>query len=245
MSDAQLYIDQGNTRSKFWLLLGDQVLQCGTVTGPDELHHQLSNHHFTEVVLATVKTAEEALALLQPWAAMSPIITTVKVCPDILATAYLDSSKLGIDRWLGVLAAKALGVGSALVVDAGTAITLDVLSEDGRHAGGYILPGLQMQQNALAEATVRVKFPQPDWRSQALGISTATAVGHGSVRAVCALVRDVAVEVKAKRIYLAGGNAQDLAPFMPEAQVVDDLLLAGMRAYVRALPLQSVKGVVP
>ena len=230
MRGATLYVDQGNTRSKFWVTQSGQLLCSGSVMSADELQHALQGRAIEDIVLATVKSAEEASALLLPWCDRT--LVSVSVCPYILPTAYEDPSKLGIDRWLGVLAAKAIGEGAALVVDAGTAITLDVLTAEGVHAGGYILPGLKMQQAALAAETVRVQFPQADWGAQSLGTNTAAAVGHGGIRAICALVRDVAQDLGlAPCIYLTGGNAQDLAKFLPEASVMDDLLLIGMQAY--------------
>ena len=237
MRDAVLYVDQGNTRTKFWLVSEEQVLCRGSVIDAADLQRQLGEQSMTGIVLATVRSADEAAALLTPWRNTVPSPVSVSVCRDILPTAYDDATKLGIDRWLGVLAAKTMGEGAALVVDAGTAITLDVLTDQGIHAGGYILPGLAMQQSALAAETVRVKFPQADWRAQSLGTNTAAAVGHGSIRAICALVREVACEFKlsqVSRMYLTGGNAQNLAQFLPQAQVVDDLLLIGMQAYIQA-----------
>jgi len=237
MPETVLYVDQGNTRAKFWLVQAGEVLCRGSATDAADLQRQLGGQGITGIVLATVKAANEATALLTPWLDVVPSPVDVCVCTDILPTAYDDATKLGIDRWLGVLAARAMGEGAALVVDAGTAITFDVLTDQGVHAGGYILPGLAMQQNALAAETTRVKFPQADWQGQSLGTNTAAAVGHGSIRAICALVRELACEFKLSqeaRIYLTGGNARDLAQFLPEAQVVDDLLLIGMQAYMQA-----------
>lgn len=238
MQGAMLYVDQGNTRAKFWLLLAEQVLCRGSVLDAADLQRELGGRDVAGIVLATVRSADCSAALLAPWLDTLPSPVQVSICPHMLPTAYDDATKLGIDRWLGVLAARAMGTGPALVVDAGTAVTLDVLTAQGLHAGGYILPGLLMQQAALAAETVRVQFPQPDWSAESLGTSTAAAVGHGSIRAICALVREVMHEldwVRAPRIYLTGGNAQDLAQFLPEAEVVSDLLLIGMQAYMRAM----------
>lgn len=238
MQGAMLYVDQGNTRAKFWLVQAGQVLCRGSVVDAADLQWELSGRDVAGIVLATVKTIDGSSALLEPWLATLPTPVRVSVSTDVLPTAYDDATKLGIDRWLGVLAARAMGAGPALVVDAGTAITLDVLTPQGMHAGGYILPGLQMQQAALAAETVRVQFPQADWRDQSLGTNTAAAVGHGSIRAICALVRELAHELgpdEPPRIYLTGGNAQDLEKFLPEAKVMNDLLLIGMQAYMRAM----------
>lgn len=238
MKGAVLYVDQGNTRAKFWLVRAEQVLCHGSVLDAADLQRELSGRDVAGIVLATVGSIDGSAALLAPWLDTLPPPVQVSVCRHMLPTAYDDATKLGIDRWLGVLAASAMGAGPALIVDAGTAITLDVLTAQGLHAGGYILPGLLMQQAALAAETVRVQFPQADWHAESLGTNTAAAVGHGSIRAICALVREVAQDLDmagGERIYLTGGNAQDLAQFLPEARVVSDLLLIGMQAYMRAM----------
>lgn len=237
MSETVLYVDQGNTRAKFWLVGSGQVICRGSVSDAAELQRQLYGYVVTAIVLATVRSTNEANDLFAAWQHAVPAPTCVSISPEVLPTAYDDPAKLGIDRWLGVLAAKVMGEGAALVVDAGTAITFDVLTDQGSHAGGYILPGLAMQQQVLAAETVRVKFSTSDWQEQTLGTNTAAAVGHGSIRAICALVRELACEfglAQGARIYLTGGNARDLVRFIPEAQVIDDLLLIGMQAYMHA-----------
>ena len=70
---------------------------------------------------------------------------------------YAEPSRLGVDRWLALLAARQLCPGNLVVVDAGTAITLDLLSGDGRHLGGYILPGVERQAQSLWGGTSRVR----------------------------------------------------------------------------------------
>ena len=59
---------------------------------------------------------------------------------------YSIHSRLGIDRWLGLVAAHHCIKGPAMVVDAGTAVTLDCIAEDGTHQGGMIVPGLSMMK---------------------------------------------------------------------------------------------------
>ena len=70
---------------------------------------------------------------------------------------YDDPSSLGIDRWLGMMASYSRYQASVLVVDAGSAMTLDLVTAEGRHIGGYILPGLTLMRDALWGGTDRVK----------------------------------------------------------------------------------------
>jgi type III pantothenate kinase len=73
--------------------------------------------------------------------------------------AYADPGRLGVDRWLALLAARAHVRGAVLVVDAGTAVTYDGLLATGEHLGGQILPGIAMMREALL---ARTRLPPVD-----------------------------------------------------------------------------------
>ena len=71
-----------------------------------------------------------------------------------LTVAYQDERRLGVDRWLAMLAARQAAAGQGVcVVDCGSALTLDVVDHEGRHLGGYIVPGLAMMESALLNNT--------------------------------------------------------------------------------------------
>lgn len=71
-------------------------------------------------------------------------------CPDGatplpgVVNGYAEPAQLGVDRWLALAAVRALGAQPALVVDAGTAVTMDLLDGDGLFRGGMILPGRRL-----------------------------------------------------------------------------------------------------
>lgn len=67
-----------------------------------------------------------------------------------IVNAYAEPLRLGVDRWLAMVAARRLCVGPVCVVDCGTAVTVDRLDANGRHQGGLILPGLAMMIEALS-----------------------------------------------------------------------------------------------
>ena len=228
-----LFIDEGNSRIKYWLDADGEIRLAGHLQELSELQLPENGMAISQIVVATVKCQEALMALLKSQFGQATKVTWVSVNTNVLATQYQAPAKLGIDRWLGVLAARFLGSTAAIVVDAGTAITVDVLQQEQGHIGGYILPGLAMQQASLAAHTARVRFPEADWLAESLGVDTAGAVGHGSVRSLCALVREmVVVGVDGQRpdVYLTGGNASDLARFLPEARIEKNLVQIGMQA---------------
>ena len=67
-----------------------------------------------------------------------------------LRNGYRDPAQLGVDRWLAMCAAWQQFPGSLCVVDAGTAVTIDVVAADGAHSGGLILPGVCLDGNRAA-----------------------------------------------------------------------------------------------
>jgi type III pantothenate kinase len=121
----------------------------------------------------------------------------------------------GIDRILNVAAAFEQMGKACIVVDAGTAVTVDCCNDNGDFLGGAIVPGVSLMLDALAEKTAgigRVTFSPP---IGAFGDSTASAVSQGVYHAVRGLVREVA-EAYAERlgqwpeIIATGGDAKQL-----------------------------------
>lgn len=97
-----------------------------------------------------------------------------------LFNAYDAPALLGVDRWLAMLAAwtKQPNV-DHLVIDAGTALTVDVVAASGQHLGGYICPGYQMMKQALLGGTQLVR-PQAQWLSERMpGCNTQQCVDYG------------------------------------------------------------------
>ena len=142
---------------------------------------------------------------------------------------------VGVDRLLAALAAHRRAQGACIVVDAGTAVTVDAVSTDGAFQGGAIFPGLEMIARALAEGTALL--PKVDLPSEAplVGGNTREAIAaglvHGVTGAVAALVEGARETVgRQAAVLLTGGDAAFLAPHLPDAmrQVVPNLVLEGL-----------------
>ncbi|GGO87687.1 type III pantothenate kinase [Marinobacterium nitratireducens] len=94
--------------------------------------------------------------------------------------SYADPSRMGVDRWLAMLAGFNLGAGACCVVDCGSAITIDFVTADGRHDGGYIVPGLRLMAKSLLANTAEVVAEREIAHFDlAPGRDTASAVFHG------------------------------------------------------------------
>lgn len=233
----KLYIDQGNTRTKLWLIAAGRIHAEAVCARAEEAAAWLATQGCdrVDVRLASVASASAQDDLASALAPMASTLTFARVDPARLPTAYAEPGRLGVDRWLAVLAAADEPV-PAVVVDAGTAFTVDALSADGRHLGGYILPGLALQREALAGRTAQVRFPEPDWSDAGWGSTTAACVCHGSLLSLAALVEAATVRLRAAsdvmpRVLLTGGDARHFLPLLPQVELHPNLVLEGLAAY--------------
>jgi type III pantothenate kinase len=125
----------------------------------------------------------------------------------------------------------------AIVVDFGTAVTFDIISEENNYIGGVIAPGLESMTNFLYQRTALLpKLSLREPRS-AIGRTTMAAMRSGAVHGYRGLVREIIARIKAERfagrkikVVATGGYARLIAAGLPEIQAVHpDLTLEGLR----------------
>jgi type III pantothenate kinase len=157
---------------------------------------------------------------------------------------YLQTWRLGADRWVAMLGARALHPGRALcIVDVGTALTLDLLDAHGQHRGGLLVPGPTLMVESLLSNTagIRRRAGRPSARGNArptgaalFGRSTRAGLLAGSTAACAALIERALGEARATlrarpRLLLAGGAASQVAPLLRVPYVrADQLVLHGL-----------------
>ena len=160
-----------------------------------------------------------------------------------LRLAYADPSRLGVDRWLAMLAARVATSGPVCVIQAGTAVTFDAVDSKGQHLGGLIIPGPRLMAEALDRNTGRIG-PTAGAAARprgvgVLGVSTDEAVAKGALLAIAAAldraVVAVADEVRtAPTVLLTGGDAERLAAWLETpTRFSADLVLAGLALLAR------------
>lgn len=149
-----------------------------------------------------------------------------------LRNAYREPQRLGVDRWLAMMAAWSMQRGAACVVDAGTALTADVIAADGRHLGGFIAAGLATQQRAILGATrfATQDVDAIDYRS-GLGIDTESCVRQGALLACVGAIERAAAQADPQAVLLiTGGDAARLLPHLgPRWRHEALLVLEGLR----------------
>lgn len=154
--------------------------------------------------------------------------------------AYARPETLGADRWAALVACRHQRKGAAVVVDCGTAITLDAITEGGQHLGGVIVPGVTLMRHALATRTNQIPVQDSDNR-KVMAKSTADGVAAGTLYAAAAAVDRLAGEMAASlppgsaRI-LTGGAMEQLRPLMAtEFEVEPSLVLYGLAVIAGAI----------
>lgn len=144
-----------------------------------------------------------------------------------IRNAYKEPQRLGVDRWLALLAIKARGENSAVIIDAGTACTIDVL-DNGQHLGGYIFAGMALARDALVANTDKIRFDENPEPSTSLGIDTASCVLSGIWLTLLASCQSVIDRFPNATVYLTGGSAPELVALGLDAQRVDGLVFDGL-----------------
>lgn len=150
-----------------------------------------------------------------------------------LSNSYQDPHKMGVDRWLVMLAAWHKNPDQVnIIVDAGTAITLDIVDAFGRHVGGYICPGFHMMKSTLLAETSGV-LAEAQWQiGRAPGQSTQQCVDHGIQDMVACWIEHHRLLQSEAKVWITGGNAEALSTLLVEAvELVPDMVLDGLQVH--------------
>jgi type III pantothenate kinase len=172
------------------------------------------------------------------------LLESTKHLPLRVALPYPE--KVGIDRLLNAVAARGrvLRKVPLILIDAGTAVTVDWVDRHGRFRGGAILPGLRLMAQALHDYTALLPRVQVTDVPNVPGTTTESAIQAGVFWAVAGGIKGLQrllgarVETQRRReIFLTGGDAALLAPVMdPQVIVWPNMTLEGIRLCAEAQP---------
>lgn len=236
-----LDMDAGNTRLKWVLHEGD--IDGETKSGfvaREQVPTALACFDLLPIERVRLSSvAGDSTDAICAWGARRDVVVEVARVVDGaagLVCGYMQPDRLGIDRWLALLAARRLCSGSYAVADAGTALTLDVVDKDGIHLGGFIVPGLQMMMDSLGANTWGIKVDDISRSTVAAGTSTSEAVANGCLAAAVGLIEKIMSEYRCDNLFLTGGDATRLADQFKEmtssgrakVAVCPHLVLAGL-----------------
>ncbi len=240
----RLLLDLGNTRLKWALREGAGWRAQGAVGWNEDvalaLHEawrELPEPH--DVCGASVVDSErEALvaAIVSARFARQTewLRTPAEACG--VRNAYAEPARLGVDRFLAMVAAHADGLAPCVLAGVGTALTLDALTADGIHLGGLIAPGPQLMQQSLLGATARVIVDRPGQVLDAAD-NTPDAVVSGCWQATAALIERFAHRMSpalggSPSLVLGGGDAEPLLSLVSlPARLSPDSVLRGLAVW--------------
>ena len=223
---VNLLLDMGNSSVK-WRYASDRG-RCGGNDLLPDLREAPAN-----VWVASVASSEREAALaalcekrwrLTPWFARSE----GSACG--VTNSYAEPSRMGVDRWLAMIAAYAIAADAVCVVDAGSALTIDHVASNGHHRGGYIIPGRTLMRDALTVGTARVNVAHTSATSLQPGTCTQEAVNHGlmlaQVGAVAMAIDQVAEP--AQLVFCGGDGAELMRVLGRGGRYIEDLVLDGL-----------------
>lgn len=238
-----LELDCGNTLIKWRLLDREGRARDGDMA-PDlvELQRLLGGQEreIHGCRLVSVRSEEETQVILDQltsWLKRHPVLARPGQTLAGVENGYTDTARLGMDRWLALVAGYHLCGRACVVIDLGTAVTTDFVDAQGRHLGGYIAPGSKLLRGSLLSHTRLIRYDrdvQGDLRNPQPGTSTAEAVEFGCELMLSGFVREqlrIARQLLGEdpAIILTGGDAADMKDVLPEgSQVVGDLVFRGL-----------------
>lgn len=238
-----LAIDAGNTRIKWGLwedrgfLAQGSVLTARASELADALHMLARPRTAIGASVAGAAVRTQIEQVLAPWGvAVRWIASSAAACG--VTNAYREPTQLGADRWAALIGAHARFPEPCVVVNAGTAITVDALAADGRFLGGLILPGIELMAGALARGTAGL--PQQPGGFATFPSSTGDAIHSGALYAACGAIERMqramcAAGEDAPRVVLSGGAAHLIAPLLePAPAAAPALVLEGLIEIARA-----------
>jgi type III pantothenate kinase len=237
-----LAIDAGNTRVK-WALDDDAGWRAqGAVATAraEDLGAALAPLPAPErVVVANVAgaaVAEHIDAAAARWG-VAPRYARSAAAQCGVISSYDDPAQLGPDRWAALIGAWHLYARASVVVNAGTALTVDALSGEGVFLGGLIVPGLALMHEALARNTAGLPLARGEFRY--FPANTDDAIASGAINAACGAIERIArflaeTAGEVPLVVLSGGSAAALAPQLAgEVATVDNLVLEGLAHIAR------------
>ncbi|PCJ15126.1 MAG: hypothetical protein COB04_13675 [Gammaproteobacteria bacterium] len=251
----KLLVDIGNTRIKFALwdsgVIGEmQALAHGGDVRTSLLAMAEDLPAGVDQIMVAAVAGKKVLADLEEALSLSASAEVLFAKTERefqgLINSYEDPSRMGVDRWLAMIGALGRSESPVCVVDCGSAITIDVVSRDRIHKGGYIVSGLQLAERSLLSKTEdiivkeTVSLGDVSW-----GTSTEQAVQMGGMMMVTDFIRSclgrvIEQEGGLSTLVLTGGDAESIGSHLGVEFIFAPLLVLEGLALSQGLYLGKV-----
>lgn len=212
--EVTIAIDRGNSSDKIFAVKsdGEVVLSRRTTDSIYVLDSISQEYDIKGVIMSSVHSSDiELEAFLRR--RKIKLLELTHLTPMPITIIYRTPHTLGRDRIAAAVEAYCQAeANKAIVIDAGTAITLDYVSESGEYQGGRISPGLSLRLKSLEVGTQCLPLVEKEGDVPELGYDTVTSIRTGVVSGVCAeiveFVHAMESDGKNARIFLTGGDAK-------------------------------------
>lgn len=217
-------MDVGNTNIKYTAFVGGDIVW--RIKMPQLM---LSDPKFIQflperIYFASVREDSEskeiAFSLKKHYKDAVPIYTLTSLCTIYgLKNPYDEPERLGVDRWLAVIAARHKWKQPTVIIDAGTALKIEFLESDG-YRGGFIAPGFTMMTEMLELKTGKIKITDenPSIKNETIR-NTEAAVYQGCWQMMLSFIERIYRQNKEKKFIFTGGYGDK---FMKELNIDAD-----------------------
>lgn len=187
-------------------------------------HFYQSGKIWKEPVSGAIKTesTDEVFYISVNEKASRKLVAKFPSAIDIESIIKIDTAYrgLGVDR-----AAVCLAVSDGVIIDAGSAITVDVM-QNGTHLGGYILPGFSAYEKCYSGISQKLDVDiNMNVSIQSLPQNTVDAVSYAIIKSISLMLRDT---VKTKPVFLLGGDGKYLSKYFENSIYDASLIFKGM-----------------
>lgn len=255
-------VDVGNTRIKWGRVTDRMIAEVAAFDHDDPIAWKRKSELWglgagSRWALAGVHP--RALRRFEDWLTARDVtpceITTDLFCDELeerfeFHTAVEESGRIGVDRLLTAFAAwrREAGRAPVVVLNVGTAMTIDFVEPDGTHRGGAILPGPRLMARSLHDHTAKLPLVEidPALPCEVWGANTEAAISLGVANAVLGAADQMvwdwaALQKKPPAVYATGGDVGYFDGFVFTADVArfvidPTLTLDGIRLAAEALP---------
>jgi type III pantothenate kinase len=239
-----LAIDAGNTRIKWGVRDSQRWLATGAIATADSksLADALrSTRSATSAIASNVAGPKVQTDIEQACARSGIALRVIRSEARQLGVTngYGDPAQLGADRWAALIAAHRAEGGHKLVVNAGTALTVDALTGEGQFLGGLIVPGPALMRRSLDRGTAGLRLTDGVFRE--FPGATPDAITSGAIQACAGAIARLGEAMARRgaapgRIILSGGAAPEIAPYLPIAHSIHENLVLDGLALIAAEP---------
>ena len=243
----QLLFDIGNTRIKWACYYDGEIQSSGSFNAVDNrksvLDEAFSGSDKPDSIWISNVGSATVLDVVIDWCEgiyeLKPNVIKISKSFQGINNNYQSQESLGVDRWVAAIGARlVVPLGDVIIIDAGTAVTIDWLSHNDVFEGGVILPGFSLMHDSLIRNTAGIKseFSQSQ---KIIGRTTEecvnSGVSYGLVGAIERIVREIQQGIaQDSTILLTGGSALLIDAMSNFNMIVQqDLVLLGVASIAK------------